>query len=169
MRSRMPAAEPSTPPLEPVTAIQAAFRDAGVPAVVGGSAVLASLGLVDDVRDWDVVVDADATVVERVLGELGLPVERAEPHPGFASDALLRVDAGDHTVDVLVRFRIRTADGVVEIPAREGARWRGLVLSRPEDWRVAYAAMGRMDRAAALASSLRRARRASPSTSGTPG
>lgn len=144
----MPAAEPATPPLEPLAAIQAAFRDAGIPAVVGGSAVLAALGRIDAVGDWDLVVDCDAADAEAVLTSLGITAERAAPHPDFASDALLRVDAADHSIDVLVRMRIRTPDGVVAIPARPGRTWRGLVLARPEDWRRAYTAMGRHERAA---------------------
>lgn len=140
------------PPLEAVLAVQSALRDAGLNPVVGGSALLASLGLeLDEVHDWDVLVDADEDAVARALAATGLPTRRAaDPAPApYASEALFVVDAGDHAIDVIVRFRIRTAAGVLEVPARAGRTWRGLTMARAEDWAVAYRAMGR-ERSAAL-------------------
>ncbi|MAT18271.1 MAG: hypothetical protein CMF56_06855 [Leifsonia sp.] len=143
-----------TPPLAAVLAVQTVLRDAGLEPVVGGSALLASLSAdLDEVHDWDVLVDADPDTVARSLAALGRPVRRApEPAPEpYASDALFVVDAGDHEIDVIVRFRIRirTGTGVLEVPARPGGTWRGLTMARPEDWARAYRAMGR-ERSAAL-------------------
>ena len=47
-----------TPPLETVRALQAALAEAGAPSVVGGSGLLAALELVDEARDWDLVLPA---------------------------------------------------------------------------------------------------------------
>lgn len=141
-----------TPPLDTVRAVQQALAAEGVVAVVGGSGMLVSLGLVDEARDWDLVLPLGTTVVvERVLAALGLKAQRAPGgHPQFATEALFTIDAGDHGIDVLVGFAIRTDDGVVAVPARAGASWRGLVMARPGDWVVAYRAMGRDARAQLL-------------------
>lgn len=138
-----------TPPLETVRALQAALAEAGVPSVVGGSGLLAALGLVSEARDWDLVLPAGSVeTAERVLAALGLEATRApEGHPLYATEAMLAVDGGDHTIDVLVGFALRTPDGTVAIPAREGGMWRGLVMARTDDWAVAYRAMGRDARA----------------------
>jgi hypothetical protein len=53
-------------------------------------------------------------------------------------------------VDLLIGFAIRTAEGIVRIPAVPGAAWRGLTMARPEEWRLAYRAMGRPEKAAML-------------------
>ncbi|MER3394756.1 MAG: hypothetical protein RIA38_07310, partial [Microcella pacifica] len=72
-----------TPPLETVRALQAALAEAGAPSVVGGSGLLASLGLVDEARDWDLVLPAgSAETAEQVLAALGLEATRAaDAHP----------------------------------------------------------------------------------------
>ena len=138
-----------TPPLETVRALQAALAEAGAPSVVGGSGLLASLGHVDEARDWDLVLPAGSVeTAEQVLAALELEATRAaDEHPRYATEAMLTVDAGDHTIDVLVGFAVRTASGVVAIPARPGGTWRGLVMARADDWTVAYRAMGRDARA----------------------
>jgi hypothetical protein len=134
-----------------VRRLQEALRGAGIGSVVGGSGLLASLGLADTVNDWDLVTDGDEAAVAGVLDALGLP---SEPDDGdsdrYATRALHRLERDGEQVDLLVGFAIRTPDGVVRIPAAPGATWRGLTMARPEDWRVAYRAMGRTEKAALL-------------------
>ena len=134
-----------------VARLQAALRDAGIGSVVGGSGLLASLGLVDTVNDWDLVTDGDEDTIRRVLRALALP---DAPDPGdagrFATRALHRLERDGEQVDLLVGFALRTADGVLSIPAAPGGTWNGLVMARPEDWVLAYRAMGRAERAALL-------------------
>ena len=134
-----------------VRRLQEALRDAGIGSVVGGSGLLASLGLVDTVNDWDLVTDGDEAAVAAVLRALGLP---AEPEEGdsarYATRSLHRLERDGEHVDLLVGCAIRTPDGVVRIPAAAGGTWRGLTMARPEDWRLAYRAMGRTEKAAAL-------------------
>ncbi|MBX9470756.1 hypothetical protein [Microcella sp.] len=143
---------PRTPPFETVRALQQALAVEGVLSVVGGSGLLVSLGLTDEAHDWDLVLPPGTVeAVERVLAAKGLGAQRAPGgHPRFATEALFTVDAGDHSIDVLVGFAIRTDDGVVTVPARAGASWRGLVMARADDWAVAYRAMGRDARAQLL-------------------
>lgn len=148
----------STPPLETVLRLQAALAEGGVPCVVGGSALLAARGLVDVVNDWDLVVDAGrGEEARRIVTALGLPVQTVtDAHPPFATELLLIVDAGDHTIDVMVGFAVRGGDEItVRVPALaevgRWATWNGLVLGRAEDWVPAYRAMGREERALLLA------------------
>ena len=134
-----------------VLELQHALGAAGIGSVLGGSALLASLGLVDTVNDWDLATDAPADDVRDVLVRLGLP---AAPDPGdaggFATRAMHRLERDGERVDLLVGFAVRTVDGVVDIPATPGGTWRGLTMARPEDWAIAYRAMGRTERAELL-------------------
>ncbi len=86
-----------------------------------------------------------------MLVAMGLDAQRAPGgHPQFATETLFTIDAGDHSIDVLVGFAIRTQAGIVAIPARAGFEWNGLVMARADDWVVAYRAMGRDARAQLL-------------------
>jgi len=128
-----------------------ALATADIPAVVGGSALLVALGLVEEARDWDVVTDAAPDAVGAALRVAGLPAEASGPAGRYLSEALYSVDFADAEIDVIVRFAVRADDGsVVRIPARAGEPWNGLPMAHPDDWRAAYAAMGRPDRAALL-------------------
>ncbi len=134
-----------------VRRVQSALTDAGIRSVVGGSGLLASLGLVDTVHDWDLVTDEDDAAVAAVLRALGLPSDaEATDSGGYATRAVHRLERDGERVDLLVGFAIRTPDGIVPIPAAPGDTWRGLTMARPEDWRVAYSAMGRTEKAALL-------------------
>jgi hypothetical protein len=134
-----------------VRRVQDALHDAGIAGVVGGSGLLASLGLVDTVHDWDLVTDGDEAAVAAVLRTLGLPSTPSERNSGrYATRALHRLERDGEQVDLLVGFAIRTHDGVLRIPAAPGSTWRGLTMARAEDWRAAYRAMGRTEKAAML-------------------
>lgn len=141
---------PRTPPVSEVRRLQRRLTEAGANSVVGGSGLLASLGLVDHVRDWDLVTDADAELAARVVRELGFPVRQRGPAGVFRTDLCLTVMAPDHEIDVLVGFRLAGPDGMVSIPAHAGGRWQGLVMARPQEWALAYRLMGRAERAALL-------------------
>jgi hypothetical protein len=143
--------EPSTPPLEPVRSIVAALAARGMPVAVGGSAVLAALGLVDTVRDWDVTVEGDPDTVADILESLGLTaVDLNETVPPFATDRRFVVDGGDHDLDVLVGFALLDRGRPWRVPVRVFRHWRGLPIAHPADWERAYRLMGRTDRADSL-------------------
>ncbi|EKP94085.1 hypothetical protein [Thermaerobacter subterraneus] len=138
------------------------LTQAGCPVVLGGSGLLASLGLVDRVRDWDLVTDAP---LERVLAAVpviqgwsgSLQVRR---HPPFASRFFIRwtpVPGSEprRSVDLIGGFAIRTAGGICHLPALQGGTWQDVPIASPEVWLVAYRLMNRHDRADLLAGYLR--------------
>ena len=57
-----------------VTAVVEALQGRAAVAAVGGSGLLAALGLVERVRDWDVTTDAPTRTVEEALRSTGLPI-----------------------------------------------------------------------------------------------
>lgn len=139
-----------TPPLTLVSHVQRVLSRRSIPSAVGGSGLLASLGLIGTVNDWDLVADAQPAAVEAALDELSLRYSRAEQSGVFRTQALFTIDAGDHQIDVLVRFALQGPNGVIDIPARLGHWWRGLQMAEPEDWYLAYRLMGRQARAELL-------------------
>ncbi|HLS25771.1 MAG TPA: hypothetical protein VK063_07855 [Beutenbergiaceae bacterium] len=134
-----------------IGSLQESLAAAGVPTVLGGSALLASLGLTTQVRDWDLVTDADAAIARNALERLGHAYARRPPTEVYRSAAALTFKVQGLEVDLLVQFAIRTSQGTVAIPARPGATWHGLTMARREDWARAYALMGRQEKAVALA------------------
>lgn len=142
----------AVPPLETVKLLQERLLAAGIPSVIGGSALLVSLGLLERANDWDLVTDAEPAAVRPVLDEIGLAYSLAETSGIFRTGALFTVSAEDHEIDVLVQFALEAPEGVVVIPARAGEMWRGLRMARPEEWRLAYRLLGRDDRADLLSS-----------------
>lgn len=150
-RSRPGGGSPAVvPPVETVRLLQGRLLAAGIPSVIGGSALLVSLGLLERANDWDLVTDAEPADVRGVLDEIGLRYHLAEMSGIFRTAALFTVSAGDHEIDVLVQFALDTAEGVVVIPARFGAMWNELRMARPEDWKLAYRLLGRDDKASLL-------------------
>lgn len=140
----------SMPPLGTVQTVQASLGRAGIPSVVGGSALLASLGLTREVHDWDLVTEGDPADVRKVVDALGLPYRQKEPVGIFRSAAVFTVGAEGHEIDVLVGFALDSSGTAVSIPAEPGERWNGLTMARPEDWAVAYRLLGRTEQARAL-------------------
>ncbi|WP_147916022.1 hypothetical protein [Ruania zhangjianzhongii] len=138
------------PPLVVVQALFAALAARGQ-VVLGGSALLYALGLTGTVRDWDLVTDVPADQVAEVLAARGLPaVLRSGDSPQFATAALFQVDAGDHDIDVLVDFAIRSGGEAVPIPPRAWRSWNQMMLAAPQDWERAYRLMGRVQKAELL-------------------
>lgn len=136
--------------LDMVRGLQADLQAAGVCTVLGGSALLASLGLTDRVRDWDLVTDVEPPVVQRALTDLGHRYRRLPPSGVFRSRAAFSFAVEGVSIDIIVQFAIATPGGTIRIPARPGATWHGLRMARPQDWASAYALMGRPEKAAAL-------------------
>jgi hypothetical protein len=118
---------------------------AGIVVALGGSGLLAALGLTDAVRDWDLTTDAGLDPVLAALA--GEPVE----HQGsdeLHADQKLMLAGG--TIEVILGFAFHTERGVVRIPTVVTGRWRGLPLGSLEAWAVAYHLLGRPEKSATL-------------------
>lgn len=140
----LPAGEVDKPRADVVRSVLAALNDGGITAAVGGSGLLAALGLAARVRDWDITTDADPQAVRDALTahHLGYTLQPSGDPP-FATACRLRVDGGDHEVDVIVGFALRDGDEIVALPTRVTGSWCGLPLGDPSVWVVAYRLMAR--------------------------
>lgn len=142
----------SRPPLEPVSRLIREMRSRGAVVSVGGSALLAWLGLISEVRDWDLVVEADEETVSAAIAAAGLVATDVTRSDGaYASRRCLRLDGGTYSIDVIVDFCLRRGETVVRLPGKSIGEWHGLPMGDPEVWRTAYELLGRHDRAALLA------------------
>ena len=136
---------PGLPDLRPLRQVAAALEAAGIPFALGGSGLLAALGLARTVHDWDLTTDAGLEPVSAGLG--GQRTEIVGPG-GVHEDSKLRFAGG--TVELIVRMAIRTEAGACRIPTMTGGAWRGVPLGSPEAWAVAYALLGREEKAGLL-------------------
>jgi hypothetical protein len=140
-----------TPPFDNLWLVLDRLDAARIPHAVGGSALLASLGLVSRVRDWDITADADIDALVSVLAEFA--GERFDSS-GVHADHKLTLFGGE--VEVIARFALRSDAGVFRVPLRETAAWHGMPVASPEAWAVAYALMGRDAKAEMLFAHLAR-------------
>jgi hypothetical protein len=153
---RMPRDDVLMPRDDVLRVVLAALDEAGIVAAVGGSGLLAALGLVDQVRDWDVTTDASP---EAVAAALSMRRIRHSSEPAgdgpYATCARLCVNGGDHAIDIIVGFAVELDGTVVRFPTRITDYWRGLPLADPWVWAEAYCLIGRESRAEALDAWLR--------------
>jgi hypothetical protein len=141
------------PDLTVVREILSCLDDHGIVGAIGGSGLLAALGLTQAVRDWDITTDGTPSSVERALVEVGYPYQRGTVGTGsFASAGLYIVDAETHEVDVIVGFAVRIEGQRIELPTRVTGTWRSLPLADPTVWEQAYRAMGHTVKADLLVS-----------------
>lgn len=133
---------PTLPPLEPLLGVLARLRAAGVPHALGGSGLLAALGLVGHVNDWDITCDADLDALAALFADA--PHERFG-NSGCHADHKLNLEGGG--IELIARFAFFVPLGVVRIPTRVTTRWRELPVGSPEGWAVAYALMGELENA----------------------
>ena len=140
-----------TPPLEPLLEVVARLEREGILCALGGSGLLAALGLADTVRDWDLTVEAP---LERLI-----PIAHGLPHETAGSDQL-HADAKlmfpEQAIEVIAQFAFHVPGGVVRIPTVVTGRWRGIPLGSPEAWAVAYDLLGRPMKRDLLLGHLRR-------------
>jgi hypothetical protein len=128
------------PPIEPLRAVIARLESARVPHALGGSGLLAGLGLADDVNDWDVTCEADLDTLAGVFADR--PHERFG-NSGCHADHKLNLEGGG--IELIARFAFFVPGGIVRIPTIVTGTWRGLPLGSPEGWAVAYALMGELE------------------------
>jgi hypothetical protein len=133
------------PPLAPLFEVIARLERAGLTCALGGSALLAHLHLIREVRDWDVTAEADLPAIRAALadypaeefGESGVHVDHKLTFSGIE-------------VEVIARLAFRTALGVCRIPTRISERVHGIPMASPEAWAVAYTLLERAEKAELL-------------------
>lgn len=139
---------PVVPPDAAVRRVLSALGARGIEAAIGGSGLLAALGLVDRVNDWDVTTDAPAEIVRAALDDTGLVYRAATVRDGtYATRERFVVATDDHEIDVIVGFAAIVDGRVVAFPTRVTGEWRGLPLADPAVWADAYRHIGRSERA----------------------
>jgi hypothetical protein len=135
----------SAPPFELLRSTIERLEHAGITVAVGGSGLLAALGLTDRVRDWDLTTDASREEVAAALA--------GEPLTLSGNDALhadQKLALSDGAVEIILGFAFFTETGVVRIPTLVSARPDGLPLGSPEGWAVAYHLLGRGEKSERL-------------------
>jgi hypothetical protein len=135
----------SFPPLPPLVAVVERVERAGLVVALGGSGLLAALGLTETVRDWDLTTDSGLDPMLAALA--GEPLEQKGSDELHADQKLMLAGG---TIEVILGFAFHTARGVVRIPTRVTGRWNGVPLGSPEAWAIAYHLLGRVDKSEAL-------------------
>jgi hypothetical protein len=137
-------------------AVALRLQAAGVPFLLGGSALLAALGLDVTVRDIDLVArPEDRTAVERAAGGWWRRTDTA-PTPLFRSPWKAELDVDGVAVEVLGGLAWTLADGgpAAAMPFRADGVWRcgraEVPLAPAAHWLLLYE-RHRPDRAAQLA------------------
>jgi len=123
----------TTPPLEALLVLVARLEAEGIRCALGGSGLLAALGLSETAHDWDLTVDAPLEQLVPLAG--GWPFETAGSS-GVHADAKLMFPR--HSIEVIARFAFHGPRGVIRIPTVVTGRWRGVPLGSPEAWLAAY-------------------------------
>lgn len=111
---------------------------------LGGSGLLFSLGLVDHVNDWDIVVECSKEKLIDALDDLQWTEAASGDYP-FASK--YRIQIPSMHIDVIGSFALQTSKDQLKLPIENGAKWQGIDVSSPEIWYVAYRMMGREQKA----------------------
>jgi hypothetical protein len=128
------------PPVEPLLELTARLDAAGIVWAVGASGLLASLGLVHEVNDWDVQVDADPEKLQWMFASVA---HSFHGHGGCHADWKLAFEP--QRTELIPCFAFYAPESIVRIPLRVSARWRGLPIASPEGWACAYWLMGQYD------------------------
>lgn len=146
--NREPATSLEAPPLPPLQQLLARLDRAGLAYALGASGLLAALGLVTKVNDWDVQVDASIDALERAAAGL---VYAQFGNDRVHADHKLSFDA--ERVELIAHFAFFApgtrgggrGSGVVTIPFAVTGTWQGLPLASPTAWAAAYALMGELE------------------------
>jgi hypothetical protein len=99
------------------------------------------LGLVDEVNDWDIQVEADPDELRVLYPDLPYSFHG---HGGCHADWKLAFEA--EKVELIPRFAFFVDSGVVHVRMHVSGTWRGLPIASPEGWACAYGIMGTLDK-----------------------
>ena len=135
----------SSPPVALLRGYVERLERGGLTVALGGSGLLAALGLTDTVHDWDLTCDDP---YERVVAVLAGESFVAHGSDELHADRKLVLAGG--AVELILGFAFHTAGGVVHIPPLVSARADGIPLGSPEDHAIAYHLLGRTGKSEAL-------------------
>ncbi len=135
-----PGGEIDHPPLAPLVELLARLEARSLPHALGASGLLATLGLVSAVNDWDVTVAAPVEVLTEACA--GLQFERFG-NSGCHADHKLTFER--ERVELIAGFAFFVPSGVVRIPTAITGSWQGVPVGSPTAWAVAYALMGEFE------------------------
>ena len=142
------------PPVEPLRRLTARLDAAGIEWGVGASGLLAALGLVHEVNDWDVQVEAEPDALRALFADLEYAF-----HGHGACHADWKLSFAGPRTEVIPRFAFFVPGGVVRVRLAVSRHWRGLPIASPEGWACAYWLMGEYDEPALRARRAARAER----------
>jgi hypothetical protein len=128
------------PPIEPLRGVTARLDAAGIAWGVGASGLLAAFGLVDQVNDWDVQVDAEPEAVRALYPDLAYTF-----HGNGGCHADWKLAFADARTELIPRFAFFVPGGIVRVRLAVSRHWRGLPIASPEGWACAYWLMGEYD------------------------
>lgn len=136
-RAYAPDGDIEHPPLAPLLEILARLEARSLPHALGASGLLAALGLVSVVNDWDITVAAPVATLVEVCS--GLQFEYSG-NSGCHADHKLAFER--ERVELIAGFAFFVPSGVVRIPTVITGTWQGIPVGSPTAWAVAYALMG---------------------------
>lgn len=128
------------PPLAPLLAVLDRLRVHDLPHALGASGLLAALGLIRKVNDWDVTVDAPVERIEAACA--GLEFTR---HGNSGCHADHKLGFEKQRIELIADFAFFVPGGIVRIPTVVTRIWRGIPVGSPTAWAAAYALMGELD------------------------
>lgn len=122
---------------------------ASIPYASGGSGLLYSLGLTDQVRDWDLTTDAPIEAVTDALQGIAWTRAVSGDYP-FASSYRLSIPSDMLPIDLIGGFAIHSETGLCRLPSYSSGVWEQIRMGSPEVWAVAYSLMNREEKAQKL-------------------
>jgi hypothetical protein len=133
------------PAFEALVEISSRLNSANIIFALGGSGMLAALGLTQEVHDWDITTDANWSEVEPVL--VGLNYQMIATKDPYASKYLCKIQMDETSIDLIGTMAI-VKDGIKrEFQTVVDGKWRGIPLSSIEPWIGIYQALGRTEKA----------------------
>lgn len=113
---------------------------------LGSSGMLLSLGLTDNVNDWDIMTDAPKEQILKALQPFTIKETTGAEYP-FGTEYKLAIHENDPQVEILGNFAIFSDQYLCKMPTWATATWQGVQVSAPEVWFVAYSLMERTSKA----------------------
>lgn len=124
-----------------------ALGEFGIDYALGGSGLMYSLNLIDNVSDWDITTDCSQEEIIKALDNFEWNQASCGDYP-FASK--YRINLPKHNIEIIGKHAIYTNEGICNLPTIFTSSWNGIKIGSPEVWFVAYTLMGRHHKASLL-------------------